>query len=268
MFTISILCHSLFISPPSSFTMKQRFPRQWQLFAFANGDEESLSIRLCLEESIRSISSEGSTIAVRRMDKSLDWDKSLADKSVHFATQTTQIIPPAPTPATRPKRQVRFAQQEIIPCASWDVPAGQLWYTERDYASFEQSTQEQCHYFGDRPCFSQLTRAFRALRDGDDQLVPTVTSSSSYNNNNHVANLVGLEHWMINTARHTRREEISRAIRHWQRTAPSLPSLRQRQVARVSQAQSRPARQFAHFVAKQIAASVQQDGKANSSDSS
>ena len=240
--------------------MKQTPPKHWRLVSHAN----SVSLPFCLNESIRSISSEGSTIPVNRLTKESDHVTALATaesqrkssyQQVRFSTRPPQMIP------TKPKRRVKFAEDQnivhTIESSTPPVSPCQLWYTEREYAALEQSRQEQCHYFGDRPWFSHLSRAFRALRDGDE--VEDTTAMASTTSSSDMANLIGLEHWMINTARHTRRQEILQSIRHWQRTAPALPSVRQRQVARVSFQQSRPARQFASYVGQIVATSVQNE---------
>ena len=254
--------------------------RQWRLWPYANNES---SIPWHFDESIRSISSEGSTIAVdhtlAKQVQEVPLPRSSIQQSqsqiltqpdddyirprVHFSTRPPQIIP------HKPKRRVRIALEHnevhAVEPATQSVPACQLWYTEREYAALEQSRQEQCHYFGDRPWFAHLTRAYRALRDGDKLVA--YDEEDNDNDDSPVASppsdietLIGLEHWMINTARRTRRREILCTMRHWQRTAPALPSVRQRQVARVSAQQSQPARHFAHYVAQQVAESVQHDG--------
>lgn len=253
---------------------QQQLPpsRLWRLAYYDNG---------AMVESTRSASSESSTIPViddetqkpcfvRRYcqcdnhnnnNNNNNHNTTLPqqqERHVHFAA-TSRVIP-------NPNKKVRFAEKTTVIHDArrrpQEVANHKLWYSERDFARFRQSNQEMCHYFGDRPWFLHLTAVYRALRDGEDKPVSSSSSSSNDSNNNAMdvdPQYLGLETTVVNVAFYTRHETLRNSLQHWQTAAKTLPNIAARQVRRASFQQSAAVTQWAHYVAVQVARSVQEE---------
>mmetsp|Transcript_5228 Transcript_5228/g.10311 ORF Transcript_5228/g.10311 Transcript_5228/m.10311 type:complete len:247 (-) Transcript_5228:167-907(-) len=223
-----------------------------------------------MDESVRSVDSQSSTIPVNHPENSLH-KKLKPQQQISFDMAHIETIKPAPC-----AKHVRFvdAENEIVPpLYSSPYRIKPLWYTNADYKRFKQETSELCQHFGNRPWFQHLQDVYdeqqhqqgeiRRSLENDVRLPPQHVIEALY---------LGLDFWIVPTGRRARRQALwitmesiqQQQQQQQQQTNQSFLQI-QRQLQEASLAQSHPAMQQAVYLAQQVAASVR-DEQQNDSD--